>query len=88
MATMNPIQELLDKLRARGWTDAAIATELGGNRETVAQWRRGEWRPRFEPAMVMALETLMARRKIPKRRRGSRYTNSDRYVKDADKPSQ
>ena len=68
---MNDIQELLDQLRGQKWTDAAIAEELGTHRETVAQWRRGHFYPRFSKAIKIALRSLMLR-EPPKGRRYSK----------------
>ena len=68
---MNDIQELLDQLRAQKWTDAAIAEELGTHRETVAEWRRGKFYPRYSKAIKIALRSLFLR-DPPKGRRYSR----------------
>ena len=67
---MNDIQELLDQLRGQKWTDAAIADELGTHRETVAEWRRGKFYPRYSKAIKIALRSLMLR-EPPK---GKRYS--------------
>ena len=68
---MNDIQELLDQLRGQKWTDAAIADELGTHRETVAEWRRGKFYPRYSKAIKIALRSLMLR-EPPKGRRYSK----------------
>ena len=68
---MNDIQELLDQLRGQKWTDAAIADELGTYRQTVAEWRRGKFYPRYAKAIKIALRSLMLR-EPPKGRRYSR----------------
>ena len=68
---MNDIQELLAQLRDQKWTDAAIAEELGTHRETVAQWRRGHFYPRYSKAIKIALRSLMLR-DPPKGRRYSK----------------
>ena len=57
--TMNDIQELLDQLRGQKWTDASIADEIGTHRETVTQWRRGYFFPRYAKAIKIALRSLM-----------------------------
>ena len=68
---MNDIQELLDQLRGQKWTDAAIAEELGTHRETVAEWRRGKFYPRYSKAIKIALRSLFLR-DPPKGRRYSK----------------
>ena len=68
---MNDIQELLDQLRGQKWTDAAIADEIGTQRQTVAEWRRGKFYPRYAKAIKIALRSLMLR-EPPKGRRYSK----------------
>ena len=67
---MNEIPELLDLLRARHWTDSAIADALGTTRQTVSQWRGGQSYPRYHKAIKMALRGLMMQ-EPPK---GKRYS--------------
>ena len=68
---MNDIQELLGQLRAQKWTDAAIADEIGAQRQTVAEWRRGKFYPRYSKAIKIALRSLLLR-DPPKGRRYSK----------------
>ena len=62
---------MLDQLRGQKWTDASIADEIGTHRETVTQWRRGYFYPRYAKAIKIALRSLMLR-EPPKGRRYSK----------------
>ena len=75
MAAMNDIQELLTELRARKWTDAAIADELGVHLVTVQTWRSGKFYPSNAKPVALALRDLLRRKRIPKQKRGIRYSN-------------
>jgi len=66
---MDELQEALRKLEAKGWTLAAIADELGSNRVTVSRWMSGSHTPNNVKAVVMMLNALDRRRRIPKQRR-------------------
>ena len=65
---MSDLQERLGRLRDAGWTDAAIADELGYGRLSVSRWRVGEQFPAHPKPVVLALDILL-RRKPPKQRR-------------------
>ncbi len=77
---MNDVQELLDELRARKWTDAAIADELGVHHVTVQTWRSGKFYPRGAKTFAAAMRQLLTRRRVPKQKRGRRYSNRLRNV--------
>ena len=79
---MNDIQELLYQLRGQKWTDAAIAEELGTYRETVAVWRRGQFYPNNAKPVPLALTELLRRKRIPRKKRGSRYSGRMRNVEE------
>ena len=75
---MNDVQERLTQLRARGWTLASLADELGMSRRGIGGWQSGERYPENVKAVLMALDALLKRRRIPKLRRhipGSRKRN-------------
>ena len=80
MAAMNDIQELLTELRARKWTDAAISNELGVHLVTVQTWRSGKFYPSNAKPVALALRELLRRKRIPKQKRGSRYSGRMRTV--------
>ena len=67
---MNEVQELLVRLRAKGWTLAAIADELETHYNTVQKWAAGDRWPANAKAVRHELERLLVRSRIPK---GKRY---------------
>ena len=66
------VREALVILRERGWTLAAIADELSVHRESVWAWVAGRRAPENPKLVMMALERLLQRRRIPKRKRYKR----------------
>lgn len=66
---MNDIQEKLEELRTKGWTLAAIADELGAHYNTVQKWHGGDRYPPLAKAIMLALEQLAAKKRIPKQKR-------------------
>jgi hypothetical protein len=66
------IKEALATLKARGWTTAAIADELAVHRDSVWAWETGRYEPENARLVMMALDRLLQRRRIPKRRRYKR----------------
>lgn len=66
---MNDVQQVLADLQGRGWTLSAIADEVGVHRETVIRWRGGHHYPTNARPVVSALEGLLKRKRIPKKRR-------------------
>jgi transcriptional regulator with XRE-family HTH domain len=65
---MDTIQELLEALRKKGWTIAAISDALGYNRETISRWRKGS-NPPSQKVVELALRDLLRRKRIPKQKR-------------------
>ena len=75
---MNDVQQKVAKLLGRGWTQQAIADELQVTWLTVHRWYTGETQPSSRGSVLMALDWLLKRKRIPKRRRygkGSRQRN-------------
>ena len=66
---MNDVQEKLLQLKDRGWTMAAIADELGVSHMTVFRWQKGMRKAENSRSVLHMLDTLMKRKRIPKRRR-------------------
>ncbi len=66
---MNDVQEALAALRAKGWTLAAIADELGMTRNAVDAWRSGTRFPSNAVVVKRELVRLSSRKRIPKQRR-------------------
>ena len=65
----NDVQVQLQDLRAKGWTLASIAEEMGTHWTTVYKWQAGERYPRNARPVLAALRALAARRRVPKRHR-------------------
>jgi hypothetical protein len=70
---MNEIQNKLAELREKGWTLANIARELGQATVTVESWNVGIKSPGNLQSVLIVLDQLAKRKRIPKRRR---YTQS------------
>ena len=65
----NEIQTRLLELKDKGWTMAAISDELGVTHMTVYRWQKGMRKAENSRSVLHMLDTLMKRRKVPKRRR-------------------
>ncbi len=79
---MNEIQKRIADLEAKGWTLVAIADsdELGTHRNTVRMWKAGTRYPRPDKPILDALDHLLKRNRIPKKKRyakGSRVKHDD-----------
>lgn len=59
------IAELLEK----GWTLAAIADELGVTSDTVELWRAGKRNPTNAKAVLLMLDRVLKKKRIPKQKR-------------------
>ena len=66
---MNEVQAKIAELQQRGWTLASIADELGVHWFTAHRWRRGSQSPDTPKPVLMALDALLKRKRIPKKRR-------------------
>lgn len=69
---MNEIQERIAQLEGKGWSLRAIADsdELGGvHRNTVGMWKAGTRYPSLDRPVLDALNRLLKRNRIPKRKR-------------------
>jgi hypothetical protein len=67
------------ELKAKGWTLAAVADEVGVTWFTVKRWETGEQYPDTPKPVLMMLDSLLKRRRVPKKRRyvkGSRSKGS------------
>ena len=63
----NEIQTRLLELKDKGWTMAAISDELGVTHMTVYRWQKGMRKAENSRSVLHMLDTLMERRKVPKR---------------------
>mgnify|MGYP001284215384 CR=1 FL=1 len=65
---MNALQRKLVELKNKGWTLASISDELGIHWYTVQRWRDGKQYPNTPKLVLSALDTLLRRKRIPKRK--------------------
>ncbi len=66
---MNEVQRRIAALEDKGWSLAAIADELGAHRNTINAWKAGRAQPRPEKPTLEALDRLLKRARIPKKKR-------------------
>jgi len=74
------IQINLAVLQEKGWTLAALADELEQRVNTLEKWKSGDRNPANEKAVLVLLDRLEKRKRIPKKRRyakGSRGGNKN-----------
>jgi hypothetical protein len=65
----NVIQETIEELKTRGWTISAMADALGVPRDTLDRWHHGSRYPANALFVQRGLNMLLARKRIPKRKR-------------------
>ncbi len=70
---MNDIQLRIVQLQEKGWTLAAIARGLNVTVNAVEKWKAGNRYPANSKAILMLLESLSNKKRIPKKKR---YTSS------------
>jgi hypothetical protein len=66
---MNEIQTKIAELQEKKWTLASIADELEVTVNAVEKWKAGNREPRNAKAVLMLLDQLLERKRIPKQRR-------------------
>ena len=66
---MNDVRLRITELKKKGWTLAAIADELSSHRETVYRWDAGRNYPPKAKGVIVILDALLKRKRIPKRKR-------------------
>ncbi len=66
---MSEVQELLSALKAKGWTYAAIADEIGVTSDAVEKWKGGLRQPSNRKITSIALTALLEKKHVPKQRR-------------------
>ena len=84
---MNDVQIKLLELKDRGWTMRAIADELAVSHITVYRWQKGMRKAENSSSVLYMLDTLIKRKRIPKRkRRGSNSSlrNSSTIIRKSD----
>jgi len=63
------IQLKIAELLKKGWTLAAIADELGVTSDTVELWRAGKRNPTNAKAVLLMLDKVLKKKRIPKQKR-------------------
>ena len=69
LIAIDDVQNKLLELKDRGWTMAAIADELDVSHMAVFRWQKGMRKAENSRSVLHMLDTLMKRKRIPKRRR-------------------
>ena len=69
VAGMEEVKNKIDQLREKGWTLSAIADELGVDRETAYGWIARGHKPSNGKLVNLALDGLLKRNRIPKKKR-------------------
>lgn len=55
----NEIQQLIEELMSRGWTETQIAARLGASQATVNRWRRGDRHPPLSGLIAAELRRML-----------------------------
>ena len=66
---MNDVQQRLEQLKDKGWTLAAISDEVGVSTRAVDYWQQGTRYPENAKMVLLGLDGLLKRKRVPKRRR-------------------
>lgn len=69
------VQAKIGQLQDKGWTLAALADELDVTPNAVEKWKSGDRNPSNTKAVLISLNQLVKRKRIPKKRR---YTKGSR----------
>ena len=77
---MNGVQLRIVCLQKLGWTLAAIADELGVTPNAAEKWKAGDRTPRPEKPIIDALDRLLKRKRIPKKRRYAKNSRQRRVT--------
>ena len=78
---MNDIQARIAQLEEKGWTLAALADELGITPNAVEKWKAGDRHPSNTKAILLLLDQLARRRRVPKKRRYAKNRHTAGGVK-------
>jgi hypothetical protein len=66
------VQARIVQLQDKGWTLAALADELDVTPNAVEKWKSGDRNPSNTKAVLILLDQLAKRKRIPKKRRYAR----------------
>ncbi len=81
---MNEVQQKIAELQEKGGTLAAMADELGVTVNAVEKWKAGDRRPANEKPVLMAMDGLSKRKRIPKQRRYAPGSRRRTKLEDGD----
>jgi len=70
---MSEIQDKIVELQEKGWTLAALADEIGVTTNAVEKWKAGDRKPSNLKAILLLLNQISKRKRIPKKKR---YTDT------------
>jgi transcriptional regulator with XRE-family HTH domain len=73
----NDVQVVIAELESKGWTLAAIATEINVTVNAVEKWKAGDRHPANSKAVMMILQSLTTKKRIPKKKRYSLDTKEE-----------
>ncbi len=81
LSELNAVQAIIAHLEEKGWTLTAIADsdELKVHRNTVRMWKAGTRYPRPDTPVLDALNRLVKRNRIPKKKRYAKGSRSKRF---------
>ncbi len=80
MKEMNSeVQSKIAQLMEKGWTLAAIADELGVTSDTVELWRAGKRNPTNAKGILLMLDKVSEKKRIPKKKR---YIRGSRQARE------
>ena len=82
---MNDVQAMLMKLMDKGLSMAAIADEMEVSHMTVFRWQNGLRSARNSRSVVHMLESMLERKRIPKRKRRGGPGSSLRNTSSVDR---
>jgi len=66
---MNEVQTKIAELQQKGWTLAALADELGVTVNAVEKWKAGDRQTANSKAVLLMLDEIAKRKRIPKKKR-------------------
>lgn len=66
---MNEVQKRISELQEKGWTLAALADELEVTPNAVEKWKAGDRNPSNAKAIIVLLDQISKRKRIPKKKR-------------------
>lgn len=72
------VQATIGQLVEKGWTLAAIADELGVTSDTVELWKAGRRHPTNLKAVLLMLDRVSKKKRIPKKRRYAKGSRQGR----------